>query len=202
MGTRGAIGFRMNGEDKVTYNHFDSYPSGLGAEILMFVKNHKVEDMKRIVPEIKLVNEQDQPTPEEKLACRRWTNFNVSSKSDDDWYCLLRDAQGRLESFVDEGLRYMIDSQLFLVDSLFCEWAYIINLDTDKLEVYKGFNKDPKAAGRYAALQDGPRYDGDPLDYFGVMLLVEYPLKDAANMTVDEFVKEVEKLAGYNDEEE
>ena len=30
MGTRGAYGFRINDKDKVTYNHFDSYPDGFG----------------------------------------------------------------------------------------------------------------------------------------------------------------------------
>lgn len=30
MGTRGALGFIKAGEHKVTYNHYDSYPEGLG----------------------------------------------------------------------------------------------------------------------------------------------------------------------------
>jgi len=33
MGTRGAYGFRKNGIDKVTYNHFDSYPEQLGESL-------------------------------------------------------------------------------------------------------------------------------------------------------------------------
>lgn len=32
--TRGAVGFRVDGVDKVTYNHSDSYPGGLGAAVL------------------------------------------------------------------------------------------------------------------------------------------------------------------------
>ena len=30
MSTRGIYGFRKNGEDKLTYNHYDSYFSYLG----------------------------------------------------------------------------------------------------------------------------------------------------------------------------
>ena len=36
MGTRGALGFKINGEYKVTYNHFDSYMEGLGKEVISF----------------------------------------------------------------------------------------------------------------------------------------------------------------------
>ena len=40
MGTRGLYGFRKNGVDKVTYNHYDSYPEYLGRNILEFIRNH------------------------------------------------------------------------------------------------------------------------------------------------------------------
>jgi hypothetical protein len=55
------------------------------------------------------------------------------------------------------------DYKTFLYNSLFCEWAYIINLDTKKLEIYEGFNKNPNAKGRYAnhyAYNDDHRYCG------------------------------------------
>ena len=38
MGTRGLYGFRKNGVDKTTYNHFDSYPDGLGADVIESLK--------------------------------------------------------------------------------------------------------------------------------------------------------------------
>ena len=65
----------------------------------------------------------------------------------------------------------MIDSHAFLADSLFCEWAYVINLDNSQFEVYRGFNQDPMAPGRYASCSI-PDSNG----YCGVALIREVPL--------------------------
>lgn len=75
----------------------------------------------------------------------------------------------------------MADSATFLKDSLFCEWAYIINLDTEELEVYEGFNKRPDAPGRYA---DTETNNG----YFGVKLINVVNLEDVRNSEVDALV--------------
>ena len=60
----------------------------------------------------------------------------------------------------------------FLSDSLFCEWAYIINLDDEVFEVYRGFNKNPNAPGRYASKQC------DSEKYYGVELIETFSLND------------------------
>ena len=38
MGTRGLLGFIIKGKKKGSYNHWDSYPSGLGMEIITWLK--------------------------------------------------------------------------------------------------------------------------------------------------------------------
>lgn len=58
----------------------------------------------------------------------------------------------------------------FLYDSLFCEYAYIINLDSQMLEFYEGFNQDPNANGRYA------KFKVNDSSYYGVKLVQEIPL--------------------------
>jgi len=180
MGTRGAVGFRTDGTDKVTYNHFDSYPSSLGNQVTQFLKGFKdVEALKKIAENIVLIDESSKPTKKQKVEAKELGLFdgNVSSQSD-DWYCLLRLAQGDLSVY--EKFKYMIDSHEFLKDSLFCEWAYIINLDSEKLEIYRGFNKDRNAAGRYAQL-----IQKESDEYFGVALHSAIPLKDIFGKDID-----------------
>jgi len=199
MGTRGAMGFRIDGQDKVTYNHWDSYPSGLGIEILEEVSKMSIEEMTKIARNIVLITDREQPpTPEQKEALKSYTNLGVGEQSDDDWYCVLRNAQGGLSSWLNHGLTYMIDSQDFLKDSLFCEYAYIVNLDEMVFEFYKGFNKVP-GSGRYGMLER-IRFQETDNKYYGVALAATIHLDalkgrslDELNVFVDQWNKEDEE---------
>jgi hypothetical protein len=79
----------------------------------------------------------------------------------------------------------MADAHDFLLDSVFCEYAYIVNLDDMTLEFYGGFNdkKFPAGVGgRYAAMQQPPikRADGTihQSEYYGVVLMDAILLAD------------------------
>ncbi len=173
MGTRGAYGFRTGRTDKVSYNHGDSYPSWLGKEILDFIRKETLASLTEKANRITLVDQDKKPTKAQINACSNWANTNVGNQKIEDWYCLLRDAQGNLDAF-NEGLDFMIDSKSFLLDSLFCEYAYIINVSTQELEFYRGFNKSKKTnKGRYASKTLDERGG-----YYGVTLVEKYPLSD------------------------
>jgi len=179
MSTRGTIGFRIQKKDKVTYNHSDSYPSWLGINILSFIKDTPEPELKDIASRIELVDEDSTPSPEQIEAYSKYSDETVGTRTKTDWYCLLRDTQGDLSHYRN-GVRHMIDYHTFLKDSLFCEWAYIINLDTRELEIYRGYNKQKnvKNGGRYA------KYTVDEdKSYYGVTLLATLSLSDIRNMT-------------------
>jgi hypothetical protein len=179
MGTRGAIGFRINGKDKVTYNHFDSYPTGIGVQVVEFLKNTGDAELMAMAKKIKMVKEDGKPTPKQIDTCIKagMVDLSVSERSTADWYCLLRNAQGDLAAYGKLG--YMTDSKKFLLDSLFCEFAYIINLDTMELEFYKGFNRTA-GAGRYGSKRD--KEDGKLSDYYGVALFRSVPFLEIREM--------------------
>lgn len=193
MGTRGCYGLYKNGVTKTTYNHFDSYIGGLGKDILDFVENTSIPIMNKIFDKIELVREDDIPTIEQIENCQDFTDLEVSNKSIMDFYCLLRNAQGDLNAYKTD-LRYMIDSKEFLGNSLFCEYAYIINLDKNVLEFYKGFNKVPQN-NRYS------KYASKEEEYKECKLLAEYPLTEIyeGKITVENMEKDLKKDREEND---
>lgn len=140
MGTRGCVGFYKDGKEKIGYNHFDSYPTGLGAEIILYLQDKSINQLNEIFDETVV----------------------VENESNDvfDWseHCIKKE----FEEYSD-----------FLANSLFCEYAYIINLDDNVLEFYTGFNQNPDGKGRYAHLI----YDSFDTRYYGVVLKKTIPLK-------------------------
>lgn len=190
MGTRGLYGFRKNGIDKVTYNHYDSYPSYLGNIMATFCKNTSIKEMNDIFDAIILVNENEKPTKKQIEECIKYYDSTVSTGDINEWYCLLRDAQGNPNVYKD-GLRYMIDSQNFIQDSLFCEYAYIINLDTNCLEFWLGFQKIPDETNRYGTDKDDRYYPCRMASYYAL----------DTEKTIEEIVDDMNKIAEveYND---
>jgi len=185
MGTRGVIGFRIEDEDKVTYNHWDSYPTSLGMKMVNTGRTFDAEQLAGAAQRIELVDGNESAPRDLQSKYVKFLDNGVSTGQPEEWYSLLRDTQGSLEPYIKGELDHMIDSQGFLLDSLFCEWAYIFNLDALTFEVYKGFNVDPHAPGRYAALTSD-----DNAKYYGVSLIDAVNLKDLIKLSENE----VEKL--------
>jgi len=184
MGTRGAYGFIVNGIEKITYNHWDSYPTGLGANIAAFIEDTPIEEL-TIANNIVLVNGYTTPTNKQIKECEQYHNSNVSTGEKEEWYSLLREAQGNLYAFKN-GLKFMINNDSFLEDSRCCEWAYIINIDEGVLEVYRGFNKDSNAKGRYAK-----RNVTSDQDYYGVALIKTIPLNEVKEDMMETIEEEI-----------
>lgn len=166
MGTRGCYGLRMNGIDKLTYNHHDSYPDWLGSNMVEFIQSTTIEEMKDIFEKIVLVQEgADMPSDSELV---EWKLTGLVGSEKFDWYSFLREYQGDLSYYKEKRAKYMIDNNNFIKQSLFCEWAYIVNLDEEVLEVYKGFQESPSNS----------RYGDKKTDnsYYPCKLIATYPL--------------------------
>lgn len=196
MGTRGLYGFRKNEVDKTTYNHYDSYPDCLGRTMVEFCQTTSIEEMNEIFDRIVLVEEGSKPTQKQITDCIEYYDGSVSHQTPEDWYCLLRDAQGN-PNIYKHGLKYMIDNQNFIKDSLFCEYAYIINLDEECLEFWVGFQKEPDEDNRYGAEEEDGYYPCKMLGEYSFKCLkeygIEYIIKSMNRATEDEFEEEPEE---------
>lgn len=142
------------------------------------VKNTK-EQLKELAESLVMVQEGDKPSEDEIKDLGKYYDSGVNGGSLEDYYALLRDTQGNPWCYVEDSeLKVMIDGKGFLRDSLFCEWAYIINLDENVLEIYKGFVKSAPVNSRYYDKEKTNRRGG----YFPVELDETIPFE-----TLNEF---------------
>lgn len=179
MAIRGFIGFRVDGQDKLTYNHYDSNPEYLGEAVAEVIRRTCITAERRArlreqVRAIQMLDENEAPSEKlrAKAEARGLCNLRVSTGRMDDLYCVLHGAHGRLDAYLCVGA--MPDVGTFPLDSLFCEYGYIINLDDNCFELYRGFNTNRRAPGRYSA--------GLPANktYGGVALVGSIPLEAIA----------------------
>lgn len=162
MGTRGFTGLVIDGVEKIGYQQYDSYPSGVGVQVLKEL-HELVKDMdlfKEKARELQVVSNVAPPTADQIERLAEFTDLGVSNQSTDDWYCVLRSTQGSIREIVRAG--FVEDHSNFPLDSLFCEYGYLVDLDRGTFEVYEGFQQDiPKAgrwAGRPTAEEDAENY--------------------------------------------
>lgn len=193
MSTRGLMGFRIEGKDKLTYNHSDSYPEGLGNDLVgaLIGADGLLKDLDGLYAKAKALRviKGNKPATKEDIAkYGKHLSEGVSTGKPTEWYCLLRNLQGDLRGTLDAGI--MIDGKNFIKESLFCEWAYIINLDAFTFEVYKGFQDKPHKAGRYAKAK--PYTSGSGTKYYACALVAEIPFETLNKHWMDRLPKEEE----------
>jgi hypothetical protein len=175
MSTRGCYGFRKDGLDKLTYNHSDSYPECLGESIVDFIRSSSVDEMKSIFDKIVLVDSSVMPQDAELVEWKLTDKLSdyLVSKNVFNWYHFLRDYQGDLTPYKN-GLKYMENYNDYIEDSLFCEWAYIINLDENILEIYKGYQTE-EHENRYSTT---PHEAHDGTKYYSCKMIDSYSLEN------------------------
>lgn len=184
MGTRHLTAVAINGEYKIAqYGQWDGYPSGQGITILRFLSEPRNLDKLRtafnkvrfLEPEgrdkefiesynanaPKWTSDPDNRTPEQK----HWFSTYAS-----------RDIGGKILEVVansndDEVL--LRNNIGFAGDSLFCEYAYVVDFDAGTLEIYQGFNNTKITEGRFVS---GADYLEKSDGYEPIKLIKTYPL--------------------------
>lgn len=126
----------------------------------------------------------------------QWVNMQQAQMFKESHPQLDRDmaADVLLHVFQSKGEVLLQDSLAFAGDSLFCEWAYVVDLDKGAFEVYRGFQTEPNN-DRFAGL---PR--GNNAKYHTVKFVGSWPFDKLP--TKREFLAYFECLARKEDEED
>jgi len=178
MGTRNLICVMKDNEYKVAqYGQWDGYLDGQGANILKFLTTYDKE---------KFLNNLD-----------KYVRFGTKEELDEEWKQqelypeLSRDTGSEILKIIQKTKKNLLLSNSidFAADSLFCEYAYVIDFDKNTFEVYKGFNHVfLDSTERFAFLvkksEDEHILDkltGDIEDYFPVKFLKSFDLDSLPN---------------------
>lgn len=189
MGTRNLTCVVMDDKFVVSqYCQWDGYPEGQGATIVDFLtkkmdmekftkalKELKYPTKKQIVAKIKKV------TGVDCAANGGWINLDESNKIKEAFPHFDRDMGAKVLEAIQDGTVKEVELETdFVNDSLFCEWAYVIDMDNQILEVYQGFVQEPldKSERFYKA---EPNESG----YYPVKLRAKYKFKSAGKLLED-----------------
>lgn len=186
MGTRNLTAVMAEGEYKIAqYGQWDGHPSGVGITILGFLSEAgNIDKLRAALSKVrfidlkgrdkdfvesynanapKLLGDPDNRTPEQK----HW--FSTYSSRD-----IAGEILGAVSSSSDNEI-LLRNNIGFAGNSLFCEYAYIIDLDAEIFEVYEGFNQEKVIEGRFiSSSEDAEKSEG----YEPVKLIKSYKLSE------------------------
>jgi len=193
MGTRNLTIVVKDNEYKVAqYCQWDGYPSGQGTTVLDFVKTFNKEHFEFKLSNINMLTK-DQI---EKLWIEcgapqntQFVSIDVCNIFKEKHPSLHRDTGANILDIINNSDKevYLENELDFAGDSLFCEWAYVIDLDNNCLEVYCGFNHTKLEKNeRFYFLQT----ESDS-EYYPVKLIQKYDFTTLP--TKEEFIKSLEE---------
>ena len=151
MGTRHLIMVVHEEKTKIAqYGQWDGYPEGQGVTVLNFARKMKLDKFKEALKKVRFATKADDKKKDaflKSIGCKGgWMNMDQAAKYYDAFPYASRDiGAGILDLVMNSTDKEIVltDSTSFAGESLFCEWAYVIDLDKNQLEVYSGFNKSP-----------------------------------------------------------
>jgi hypothetical protein len=156
VGTRNLTMVQKNNKLVVAqYGQWDGYPFGQGVKVLRFAKKisnelNRIKFEEQLKKCVYITEEKRKELYESVLGPSYskdgWITIEQSNKLANAFPTLHRDTCANILDIIfhsEDEIIYLIDASDFAGDSVFCEWAYLINLDTNQLEVYRGFNEEP-----------------------------------------------------------
>lgn len=181
------------------YGQWDGYPEGQGNTVVDFLR--KEMDKDRFIAalrECRFLTEKEYKD--------KWTecgadpdddfvNMEVANRFKGKYPQLSRDTGGGILALIQNGARELKNSLDFAGNSLFCEWAYLLDMDNEVLEVYRGFNTEPVSEGERFANAERAKYNSSKNEdkYHPIRLWVKIPFAELTEDTIPELNAKLEK---------
>lgn len=188
MGTRNLTAVFMDGEYKVAqYGQWDGYPEGQGAKCLVFLRDEMDEaKFREQLGKVRFGSEAEMDSLFEKFGADPSGSISMDNyaKFKKAYPELHRDTAAEILKMIQDGKVRLLKNNLdFAADGLFCEWAYVIDLDKRTFEVYTGFHTEPLTEkDRFYFLKD--KEEGK---YSGVHMVYSWSIDDLP--TKEQFFK-------------
>jgi hypothetical protein len=151
MGTRHLIAVQSDDEYKVAqYGQWDGYPSGQGIGILSFLKDeNSVAALRKNLSKVRFIdNEKDREFLDayDKAAPKYSSDPDNRTPEQKHWFntYITRNLGSEILNNIafSEDKEILLNNSIsFAADSLFCEYAYVVDFDKGTFEIYSGFNK-------------------------------------------------------------
>lgn len=197
MGTRNLTMVISKGEFKIAqYGQWDGYPEGQGSTVLSFLNECDIDLFRKKLDRCRFIENSERKQKEienflKKIGSKNgWLTSEQSEKYHKKYPFLTRDNGAGILYLIynseDDGLLWLNNSVDFASDSLFCEWAYLIDLDKNLLEIYRGFNTEPLEPKQRFSNMKGEN------DYQPIKMILSYSLYKLP--TIDELVMDVNKI--------
>ena len=144
MGTRNLTKVIYQGETRIAqYGQWDGYPSGQGATVVEFIRKRNLDKFKEKLLKCKWVTKTKQKEIDEYAkkigSTDGWMTMEQAAQYKSKYPLFSRDNGAGILEMVEEcedKTIWLYDNSDFVNDGVFCEWAYVIDLDDNVLQVH------------------------------------------------------------------
>jgi hypothetical protein len=187
MGTRNVTIVINKGKTVIAqYGQWDGYPSGQGETIREFLKTADIAKFREKLKDVRWINKAKRNEINEwfkSIGCADgWMNMEQAELYHKAYPLLTRDNGAKVLEMIyamPEGeIAWIENNRAFVADGLFCEWAYVVDLDKEVLEVYEGFNKTPLEKGQRFRQYQPKDYDSIGEKYFPARCIKKFKFSE------------------------
>lgn len=175
MGTRHITAVVAEGEFVVAqYGQWDGYPTGAGSAIVFIIRD-KIDQLKASLKHIVPVESDTVERYWSECGAQEWgadmetrqrfkaKHTTLDRDTGPDVLNILIHTEVPVELFRD------LD---FIADGLFCEWVYVVDLDSNTFEIYQG-SQIHSSENRFSSM-----FEGAIKGYYPPKLVATYPLDE------------------------